>query len=189
MRGGLLCTACPISRMQSPSTSPARFQDPAARGPTHFQPDDYRAEAGVLSLLRRAQLAISQLVSEETALGGSTLPQWVPLYKVHLGHADTVAGLARACRLDTGAMTRQLDRLERKGLCRRVRSDADRRVVRIELTPAGVAEARRMPQVLCRVYNRVLADFEPAEWQQLQALLLRLAEDAEALARSGKAGP
>lgn len=173
--------------MPSQSLQPPQRQADQPRGPAHFQPEDYHAEAGVLTLLRRAQLAISQLVSEETELGGSTLPQWVPLYKVHLGHADTVAGLARACRVDTGAMTRQLDRLERKGLCRRVRSASDRRVVHIELTAAGTDEARRMPEVLSRVYNRVLADFSPAEWQQLQALLLRLAQDAEALGGAGKA--
>ncbi|HMN20789.1 MAG TPA: MarR family winged helix-turn-helix transcriptional regulator [Ottowia sp.] len=173
--------------MKSPSV-PAPRTPAEDAGRAYYQARGYRAEAGVLSLLRRAQLAIGQLVSEETALGGSTLPQWVPLYKVYLGHADTVAGLARACRVDAGAMTRQLDRLERKGLCRRVRSDSDRRVVRIELTTEGVAEARRMPQVLSRVYNRVLADFDPAEWQQLQTLLARLAEHAEALAGPGKAG-
>ena len=33
-------------------------------------------------------------------------------------------------------MTRLLDRLEKKGLCKRVRSTEDRRVVMIELTPA-----------------------------------------------------
>lgn len=172
--------------MKSPATSSSRRSADAACAREYFRPEDYHAEAGVLSLLRRAQVAIGQLVSEETALGGSTLPQWVPLYKVHLGHADTVAGLARACRVDTGAMTRQLDRLERKGLCRRVRSASDRRVVRIELTPAGVAEAQRMPQVLSRVYNRVLAGFSPAEWQRLQALLRRLARDAEALGDAGR---
>lgn len=171
--------------MSSESLQPPRQADPP-RESARFQPPGERADAGLLTLLRRAQLALSQLVSEETELGGSTLPQWVPLYKVHLGHADTVAGLARACRVDTGAMTRQLDRLERKGLCRRVRSMSDRRVVHIELTAAGEAEARRMPQVLGKVYQRVLAGFEPAEWQQLQALLSRLAADAEALSGARK---
>ena len=174
-------------RMKPDSLPRSRRKAGSPRVPSHFEPRDYRAEAGILSLLRRAQLAIGQLVSEETALGGSTLPQWVPLYKVYLGHADTVVGLARACRVDTGAMTRLLDRLERKGLCQRVRSASDRRVVHIELTAAGAAEACRMPEVLSRVYNRVLADFEPAEWQQLQALLLRLARDAEALSTAEEA--
>jgi DNA-binding MarR family transcriptional regulator len=55
--------------------------------------------------------------------------------------ASTVAELARELNTDPGAMTRLLDRLECKGLCRRSRSTDDRRVVNIELTPEG--EARR----------------------------------------------
>ena len=144
-----------------------------------FSADNFRPENGLLLMLRHAQLAIAQRVGEETDLGGSTIPQWLPLYKVHSGHANTVAELARKCTVDAGAMTRLLDRLEGKGLCRRVRSETDRRVVHIELTPEGEAVARQVPQVLSRVYNAALADFTPQEWQQLQDFLRRLRVNAE----------
>ena len=132
-------------------------------------------------MLRRAELALAQLVTEATDLGGPTAPQWALLYKVYQGQANTVAGLARACKVDTGAMTRLLDRIEKKGLCRRVQCAADRRVVQIELTPTGEAAAERVPPVLSQVYNRALARFSRAEWLQLQNLLTRLADDAEHL--------
>jgi DNA-binding MarR family transcriptional regulator len=45
--------------------------------------------------------------------------------------------LARAVELDGGAMTRQLDQLERKGYLRRCPHAQDRRALRIELTDAG----------------------------------------------------
>lgn len=45
--------------------------------------------------------------------------------------------LARSVELDGGAMTRQLDQLERKGYLRRCRHEQDRRALRIELTTAG----------------------------------------------------
>ena len=128
---------------------------------------------------QQAQLAIAQRVSDETELGGSTIPQWLPLYKVHSGHANTVAELARKCTVDAGAMTRLLDRLESKGLCRRVRSETDRRVVQIELTPEGEEVAQRVPLALSRVYNAALADFSHEEWQQLRGFLLRLRANAE----------
>jgi len=140
--------------------------------------DDQR---GLLPMLRRAELALAQLVNEATDLGGPTAPQWVLLHKVYQGQANTVAGLARLCRTDTGAMTRLLDRIEKKGLCRRVPCAADRRVVQIELTPEGQAAAARVPLVLSQVYNRALAGFSREEWRQLQDLLTRLADDAERL--------
>lgn len=144
-----------------------------------FRPDDYRNEQSLLLMLRRPLVALAQRVNERNDLGGSTVPQWVPLYKVYLGDADTVADLARKCAIDAGAMTRLLDRLEAKGLCRRVRSETDRRVVHIQLTPEGVAAAEQVPRILSEVYNAALAGFSEAEWAQLQDLLGRLAANAE----------
>ena len=47
----------------------------------------------------------------------------------------TAGRLAQRARLSPAAMTTLLDRLERKGLARRVRDDADRRRVLVEVTP------------------------------------------------------
>jgi len=153
----------------------------AGRVPVYYRPDRMDAQSGLLPLLRRAELALAQLVNEATDLGGPTAPQWLLLYKVYQGQANTVAGLARVCKVDTGAMTRLLDRVEKKGLCRRVPCPVDRRVVQIELTPDGQAAAERVPLVLSQVYNRALAHFSREEWRQLQNLLTRLADDAEGL--------
>ena len=150
-----------------------------------FDPGHFCTEAGLLWQLRRAQLAIGQLVSEATELGGPTVPQWVPLYQIHSGMANTVADLARKCTVDAGSMTRLLDRLEARGLCRRVRSATARRGVHIELTPEGVSAAEQMPRVLSHVYNAVLDGFAPEEWAQLQALLGRLTGNAERLVGQG----
>ena len=159
----------------SPSPAPA----PLAAA-TFFDGDHYRPEDGLLLLLRQAQLAIGQRVTEEADLGiPSTVPQWLPRYKVQAGHASTGAELARKCTIDPGGMTRLLDRLEAKGLCRRVRSEHDRRVVHIELTPAGEEVAQRVPHILSRVYNAVLAGFSADEWQQLQDFLRRVRANAE----------
>jgi DNA-binding MarR family transcriptional regulator len=151
------------------------------RVPAYYRPDRMEDQRGLLSLLRRVELALAQLVSEATDLGGPTAPQWALLHKVHQGRANTVVGLARACRVDAGAMTRLLDRIEKNGLCRRVPCADDRRVVQIELTPEGQAAAERVPPVLSQVYNRALAGFSRDEWRQLLDLLTRLADDAERL--------
>lgn len=191
-----------ISRSTPPADSPSDGlsvvhsppQDHARRGtksvetagqPNFFSAETYDPQESLLYKLRRAMIGINQAVNEQTDLGGTSLPQWVPLHKVHLGHANTVADLARKCAQDTGAMTRLLDRLETKGLCRRVRSESDRRVVNIELTPEGVTAAEQVPVVLSRVYNAALQGFSEDEWQTFQHLLGRLIENAEGL--SGKA--
>src|SRR5690606_39284534 len=60
---------------------------------------------------------------------GLTAMQWRPIAILARGIVDTPAGLARILEVDTGAITRTLDRLEAKSLLRRVRCTEDRRVV------------------------------------------------------------
>lgn len=162
--------------------------DEAVRPPADFyRAEDYRAEESIGYLMRRIVTSVGQTVGTRMCEPGSpTYPQWVPLYKLHAGAATTVAELARACELDTGAMTRLLDRLEAKGLCRRVRSLEDRRVVNIELTDEGRAAAKEVPYVLSRVQNEYLAGFTTEEWEQLKDYLRRILDNAQGLAARGE---
>jgi DNA-binding MarR family transcriptional regulator len=152
-----------------------------------YKAENYRAEESIGFMMRRILTAVSQSVEFHMCEPGSpTYPQWVPLHKLHLGNVTTVAELARECQLDTGAMTRLLDRLEAKGLCRRVRSVSDRRVVNIELTDEGRAAAREVPHVLSRVQNEHLAGFSEEEWEQLKSYLRRILDNAQTLSVRGE---
>jgi DNA-binding MarR family transcriptional regulator len=165
---------------------PASKRPEPAKASFH-QPENYRSEDSVVYLMRRIVAAAGQSVeSLMCEPGGPTYPQWVPLHKLHVGRAATVAELARECQLDTGAMTRLLDRLEAKDLCRRVRSVSDRRVVNIELTDEGRAAAEQVPHLICRVLNQYSAGFTDEEWARLKGYLRRVLDNAQALAGRGK---
>jgi DNA-binding MarR family transcriptional regulator len=168
--------------------NPRSVSESAVPAPVEFyRPESYRTEESVGYLMRRILSAISQSVELNLCDPGSpTYPQWIPLHKLHIGVATTVAELARECQLDTGAMTRLLDRLEAKGLCRRVRSLADRRVVNIELTDEGRAAAKEVPHFLARVQNEHLAGFSVEEWEQLKSYLRRILDNAQAIAARGE---
>ncbi len=155
--------------------------------PSFYTGENYRSEESIGYLMRRIMTAVGQSVELNMCEPGSpTFPQWVPLHKLHMGQAATVAELARECQLDNGAMTRLLDRLEAKGLCRRVRSVADRRVVNIELTDEGRIAAEQVPYILSRVQNEHLAGFSPEEWEQLKNFLRRILDNAQALSARGE---
>ena len=128
----------------SDSKNPKPPHPPASASADFYKAENYRAEESIGYMMRRITDGRRARRSELDMCepGSPTYPQWVPLHKLHMGTATTVAELARECQLDTGAMTRLLDRLEAKGLCRRVRSVSDRRVVNIELTDEGRAAAR-----------------------------------------------
>lgn len=142
---------------------------------------DYDAGQSTGALMRQILNSVSQQVTRELEPQGLTNAQWVPMLKIYLGKASTVAELARVCQLDAGSMTRLLDRLEAKGFCRRIRSSEDRRVVNIELTPEGREAAKEIPAVLSRVQNAHLAGFTVDEWQNLKGYLRRILETAQTL--------
>jgi DNA-binding MarR family transcriptional regulator len=157
----------------------------AAPGVEFYKAASYNAGESVGYLMRRIVALISQEVERELEPKGLTNAQWVPLLKLYMGHASTVAELARGCDLDAGSMTRLLDRLEAKELVRRVRSVDDRRVVNLELTEAGQAAAKEIPEVLCGVQNAHLAGFSKEEWHTLKGFLRRILDTAQTL----QAGP
>ena len=130
--------------------------------------------------MRRVLATVAHEVERQLEASDLTNAQWVPLLKLFMGRASTVAELARECQLDAGAMTRLLDRLEAKGLCRRVRSVADRRVVNIELTVEGRQAAAGIPEVLSRVQNAHLTGFSVQEFEALKGFLRRILNNAQA---------
>ena len=113
--------------------------------------------------------------------------QWEPLMLLWLKRADTVAALARVSQVGVPSMTRMLDRLEQKGLLRRERSETDRRVVHLHLTPKGRKTASRIWPIVVEGMNVHLEGFVEAELDQLNDLLGRMlvngARDAQ---RDGK---
>lgn len=150
-------------------SAPARF----------YRADGWRVEESIGYLMRRVVACLSSSIDHRFEAHDLTHAQWAPLLMIHQGRAGTVAELARECECDGGAMTRMLDRLEAKGLLRRVRSSEDRRVVNIELTPEGRQIAVRVPQVLADTLNDHLAGFSREEWQTLKGYLRRILANAD----------
>jgi DNA-binding MarR family transcriptional regulator len=64
---------------------------------------------------------MSQIAERRLGPEGLTNAQGLAFLKEYLGQANTVPDLARICAIDPGAMTRLLDRLEKKGLISRTR--------------------------------------------------------------------
>ena len=132
----------------------------------------------LVTLMRRG-------VELRMAAHGLTDAQWKPLWLLQSGQATTANELARLMDVDAGAITRLVDRLEAKGLLERLRSAADRRVVHLRLTDAGVAASAEVPHVLAAVNNDLLQGFSEADWKQLRKLLERLSANAHALTPEG----
>lgn len=88
--------------------------------------------------------------------------------------SPTVGGLAEHLLLKHHSAVGLLDRLEERHLVERVRDDADRRQVKVRLTPEGLEKLRR----LSSAHREELRTSGPGLVSTLGALLQGLPEDA-----------
>jgi DNA-binding MarR family transcriptional regulator len=157
------------------------MKKPATPNHQFYRAENYRPEESVGYLMRTILNHVAQTIETQLAPTGLTDAQWLPVFKLYMGKASTAAELARECRLDAGATTRMLDRMEAKGLCERKRSEEDRRVVQLALTEAGTAAAAGIPAILSSVQNAYLAGFSQEEFDTLKNLLRRIVANTQSI--------
>lgn len=156
------------------------MKKPVVQNHSFYSAENYRPEESVGYLMRTILNHVAHTIETQLAPTGLTTAQWIPIFKLYSGQAKTAAELARVCRLDAGATTRMLDRMEAKGLCERKRSEDDRRVVQLALTEAGTAAAAGLPAILSSVQNAYLEGFSQEEFETLKSLLRRIVDNAQA---------
>ncbi len=155
----------------------------------HFTPDNFHnCRLGLL--LGRAAILKDKIIDTHMEPHGITAAQFKVLIIMAQFGVDTPAELCRHLSLDSGSMTRMLDRLEQKGLLDRKRSALDRRQVQLVLTDDGQRLADRLPHIGAEALNQLAGALEPDELQTLEKLLKKMliaAGDPITLQRVGKA--
>ena len=143
-----------------------------------YDVQSYDAKRSIGGLLGRVKMEIGAALDAELAPLDITAAQYVILMSIALGEADSASGLCKGMSYDPGAMTRMLDRLERRGLVRRVAHPNDRRASNLELTAEGKAVYPELRDSAMKVLNHFLRGFTPSEARQLESYLLRMLESA-----------
>lgn len=138
----------------------------------------------VLSSLRKIIRAADIHSKKLSKTAGLTAPQLLLMQAISENAEESTLGhLAKKISLSQATLTSIIDRLENRELVVRVRSDADKRFVRLHLTDKGKELLRNAPTPLQESF---IAKFTAlAEWEQNMILssVQRLAQmmDAEAL--------
>ncbi|MFF4714492.1 MarR family winged helix-turn-helix transcriptional regulator [Streptomyces eurythermus] len=88
--------------------------------------------------------------------------------------------LARHVGADAATMTRTIQRLEKAGFVRRVRSTSDKRSVLVEPTAASQALRRQVEDLWARLEDYAVGDLTDAELAEALAVLKRLETDLAA---------
>ena len=137
----------------------------------HYTSESFSLTHSVGFLLTKARNLIT--AEMDTALKDLDItgPQMGIILAMQRGLASTPFELSKMLSVDTGLMTRMLDKLETKGLLERSRSLDDRRVVNLILTKKGEEIAGEIPKIAPEVLNARLKKFTKAEFEELCRLL------------------
>ena len=129
--------------------------------------------------LARTAHAVTQAFERAMAEAGGSASTWQVLLLVRSKEWGTQSALAKAMGITNATLTHHLNAAERQGLVRRWREPDNRRVQRVELTPAGIAMFDRLRKVAVDHDKRLRAQLTDDETQQLADLLDRLRASVE----------
>ena len=147
----------------------ARLYTVSAAEPTPAKPAH-----GILRLINRVRVELIDALDRELSPFDISARQLFVLSSVAHGEADSASSLCKSISYDPGAMTRMIDRLQQKGLVRRVPHPEDRRAMNLELTVAGKALFPQLIAAKDRVHAQFLRGFSDDERRTLEALLHRM---------------
>jgi DNA-binding MarR family transcriptional regulator len=145
----------------------------------YYRPANYTMRTSVGYLMR---MAVNRVLPQMEALfedAELTFSQWTTLVALHDGSISTAGDLAHNICHDAGSLTRLIDQMEKRGLVTRARSESDRRVVTLALTPRGRDLVEALAPRVMNLWNNLLSGFTHAEIDTLIGLLTRLVIAAE----------
>lgn len=87
-----------------------------------------------------------------------------------------MAMLASSASVSQGWITNIVDRLEEKGLVRRVRSEEDRRIINIDIMEDGVKTIQTAREMHLDFVSNSFRNFTDKEKEQFKKLLVKLSE-------------
>ncbi|TKC87697.1 MarR family transcriptional regulator [Trinickia terrae] len=143
----------------------------------HYTPKNFMLTQTVgFALVKARNLIVAEMDAALKDLD-ITSQQMGILLSLRQGSATTPFELSKLLGIDTGLMTRMLDKLEAKDLLERSRDAEDRRVVNLTLTEKGVEVAAQIPEIAPDVLNARLRKFTKAEFEELNRLLRKFSGD------------
>lgn len=107
---------------------------------------------------------------------GLTSPQLLLLKAIKRSQGASIGELSEAICLSQATATTILDRLEKAGFARRVRSDVDKRKVHVELTESGEAILAVAPPALQKQFIDQFSELKEYDQTALLSSLQRIAD-------------
>lgn len=137
---------------------------------------DYGLHESLGYWVARLSSAMGEAFNNAIAEHGVTAAQWSVLITLYRGQARTPQEIAQFIGIDGSAVTRLLDRLEKRGLTRRQPNPEDRRSLVIELTAEGKKLTPKLARISRELNEAFLKRLTQAETKAFEKALRKLTE-------------
>ncbi|OGW39171.1 MAG: MarR family transcriptional regulator [Nitrospirae bacterium GWD2_57_9] len=138
--------------------------------------------ADIIDDIRRVFQVVNEHSKDVERRTGITGPQLWAIKTIAEGAPIMVSDIAARMHLHAATVVGILDRLESRGLARRVRSQEDRRVVRVELTGQGERLVKKAPEV---AQGLLVAGLERLHTKNLKSIAASLDQLVDILGAQG----
>lgn len=145
--------------------------------------DKFQVQRYPFFLLNRAVSRYNGIVETRLRGIGLDIPSWRVLMVLGEAEPRSVTQLADACVINLSTLMRVIQRMERAKIVETAQNPSDGRVKEVRLAAAGrekLVEARR---VTAPLYAAAIKEFSAADFAQLNALLERLFENLQSMAK------
>ena len=139
---------------------------------------DYSIKESTGYWLRETYNTVSENLQKKFDQYDVSVAQWPILYSIYDESCNTPAELAEHLNLNRSAITRLLDRLEKKGLVIRVSSTEDKRSVFVELSQSGLSIVQKLAEIARETNNRILSGLSAQEIKTFDGILKKITSNA-----------
>ncbi|MEA2632402.1 MAG: hypothetical protein QOE66_2621 [Chloroflexota bacterium] len=142
--------------------------------------DKTTAKAAIIADFRASMGELKCLSSERLVRQGISMAQLHVLHLVESHGEMAMSRLADMLDVSLSNATGLIDRVEERGFVERIRVPADRRIVMVRLTPAGVQMLDEIETVQEQILRRVLDQLDPAQLAGVASAMLNLRNAVDA---------
>ena len=134
---------------------------------------------GLTSITPAIHIALIRHRSGVLTKGELAFPQMVILNVLSMKKECRMGEISKILRVTKGAATGLVDRLVKAHLLTRVRTEKDRRVVKITPTPKGLAISRKIRNHMCKMIEYLFSNVTSAERTQYLNILRKLRQNVK----------
>ena len=136
-------------------------------------------------LASRMQLQVDRALATKEV----TAPQWTVLWILNSGHATTPSDISDYLSMNTGAVTRLLDRMVAKNLIVRKADERDRRRIFLEMTPEAKALYPHLPPLVTEVVKQFFHDISAEDLTIFKQILLHAINNGDSIQKNSSITP